>query len=293
MKIMIGSSVAAALVTLSLVTHAQDSASPTLQGLRVTPNVIDVSASAVSVAVQADVFDNLSGWNWGYLQFVSPTGGSYVASFSQLSGTPLNGTVNGSVAIPRYAPAGSYKYDVVLSDSAGNMRVYGYSDLLASGYSSLLTVNSLSDSLGPTVSALDVQPKVIDSRFGSNLVTVSATMSDDLSGWAWGYLQFVSPTGSSFVASLAPIDATGPLTVVLQGSVTIPQYAPFGAYSYDLVSMDAAGNLRVYHTADLVTMGWNDLLTIQAIPEPSTAKLMMLGALVIVMVTYRRQALSA
>src|SRR5436305_908929 len=119
------------------------------------------------------------------------------------------------------------------------------------------SANAATDTAPPVLQALTVDPATVDVTNDSGTVTVTATISDDLSGVA------AQGTGAGFLSSLFYDSTSGNQhaygTLVHAGGdqylaeVTIPQNAESGTWHLNSLSLyDNAGNSS-YLTADLLS----------------------------------------
>ena len=100
----------------------QDTTPPTLTGFSFSPTQVDTTSTSATVNLTAQITDDLSGVQLGYVYFYSPSGqhiafrGLYLSS-----GTNLNGTYNGTATIPAFTEPGTWTvYYVYVQDKVGN-----------------------------------------------------------------------------------------------------------------------------------------------------------------------------
>jgi hypothetical protein len=114
--------------------------------------------------------------------------------------------------------------------------------------------NAQDDTTPPKLQALSISSNVIDTSSGPQVVTVTATVTDDLSGVQSVGLGFVAPSGSADVLANL-ILATGDTYV---GDATFPQFSPQGIWTIGWVSFrDNAGNNGFDTNAELQQRGIN------------------------------------
>jgi hypothetical protein len=117
-----------------------------------------------------------------------------------------------------------------------------------------IPANAQEDTTPPKLQALSLSTNMIDTSGGPQVVTATATITDDLSGVASAQLYFEAPSGSANVgASLMLVSGD---TYV--GDLTFSQFAPQGIWTIAAVSLqDNAGNSRFESNADLLQRGIN------------------------------------
>ena len=109
----------------------EDTAAPGLSTLTFDPTVVDISEGDASVAVLANIADDLSGCTYGQLWFHSPSRNRSVYVYLRLdSGTRLDGIFEGTGLFPQYTepgvwrPSTRYDYSVDPPREYSYMRVY-------------------------------------------------------------------------------------------------------------------------------------------------------------------------
>jgi len=117
-----------------------------------------------------------------------------------------------------------------------------------------IPANAQDDTTPPKLQALSLSTNMIDTSGGPQVVTVTATITDDLSGVQSAGIDSAAPSGSADVfASL--ILASGDTYV---GDLTFPQFSPQGIWTIAAVSFrDNAANDGFDTNADLYQRGIN------------------------------------
>jgi hypothetical protein len=127
--------------------------------------------------------------------------------------------------------------------------------LITALLSALSVFAQTQDITPPTLTALSFTPTAIDTSTAAASVTVSFSMTDDLTGAAGFQIDFVSPSGlqlRSMVASVTPGKSVSGTV-----SVPFPQYGETGLWKVrDVYMWDAIGNSRWVLTPDLVQQGF-------------------------------------
>jgi hypothetical protein len=160
-----------------LVTGTSDLGKPSIAGLTLSPASADISAGPVTIAARANIKDNISGFDYGRIHLMSPSGKQLAdADFNLVSGS----TYQADLRIPRYAETGRWRVSLLsANDRAGNSQK-AEDDFPSHG----VTLRGTSDTTPPRVVVMDPLEKVVDATGGPFTFTVTATITDDLSGLA-------------------------------------------------------------------------------------------------------------
>src|SRR5207248_822 len=160
------------------------------------------------------------------------------------------------------AEAGNWTLGYVsLRDQAGNYTNVYQPTLTMLGLSASFQVTSTDvappaggsiDGLAPVLASLAVGPASVDVSTGSASVTVTATITDDLSGFSSGYINFSGPSGRNN-ASGSFVHTSGNQYIAL---VSIPRFAESGTWKPSSSYLtDKAGNYRNLSATDLAQPG--------------------------------------
>ena len=258
--------------------HAEtDSVAPTLVGLHLTPGSIDTGAAAQTITVVADVDDDVNGLSSGYgsyVTFQSPSSGtmgggrSYQATLDSSKRVPgttaQHGSYQTTVTIPRYSEQGTWKISVSLYDGMRS-RYYSTTDLTNGGFTSGIEQTAPGDAAAPVLAGFDISPAQVDTSTGPQIVTVTAHITDDVSGFTSTYFQLAPPSGNrSLYVNLDSSKRTSgtPQDGIYTVALTLPRYSEQGAWrlgtgmSSSFSLSDAAGNYRSLYPGDLTTAGF-------------------------------------
>ena len=259
----------ALLLTVMMIIPLDDSASgqtedltpPQLTAFDFTPKNIDTTAGPASVTVSFQVTDDLSGATTFDVQFGSPGGGQRGVPVLFAASTDFTGS--GALSFPQFSEAGTWVVlQVFVRDNVGNTRYYTRADLTAQGWPTELTVLSAQDTTPPNLTAFDFSPKAIDTSSGPASVTVSFTVTDDISGATTFDVQFGSPLGGQ---RGAPFLFSAGTEVTGSGALNFPQFSEAGTWVVlQLFIRDAVGNTRYYSAADLTALGFPTELHVQS-----------------------------
>jgi hypothetical protein len=163
-------------------------------------------------------------------------------------------------------------------DCLGNMRSRYAADLATDGYPTTFDVTSAGDVAAPVLSGLSLTPTAVDVSSGASIITVTATITDDLAGVSAGdqcdgygsspspvQIRFRSPSGGQFRDGLAvPLGAD-----VYSFPVTVLQYAEQGTWTVEqILLVDCLGNVQPRYPADLAADGYPT--SFRVVPAPPT-----------------------
>ncbi len=260
----------------------QDVTPPALQSLTFSPSSINVTNGPQNVIVTARITDSMSGVANSPFAFYSPPGpsdsqvqmGTFGAS-NLISGNANDGVYQVTLTFPQYSQSGTWYISYVyLNDQVGNTTHYQQQDLTNLGFSTTLQVTSLgADVTPPVVRSLTISPGLIDVTNGPQSVTVTARITDDISGVANSTFAFYSPPGPS--GSQVQMGTFGPSNRIsgnandgiYQTTVTFPQYGQVGAWYISYLRLyDQVGNVITYQQQDLINLGLPTTLQVTEAP---------------------------
>ncbi len=271
--------ITALMSAASLVAQTSDVTPPSLIEFDFNPKAIDVTVRAQNVTATLQVTDDLSGVNYMYVYFQSPSGqyqDQYLSSFDRIAGTQFDGAYQADVEIPQFSEAGTWQAYVYVYDAVGNYSYISTSALADGGFATDLTVTSTPDTTAPTVAGLTITPSSIDVSSGDQVLTIDLHLTDDLSGvdidQAYVYLQSEAnqqrqQSSGYYFTLIGGADLDG----MWQASMTIPQYSEDGVWNLDLWLVDKAANRTYLDYTTLAGMGFTPSFTVTAAPEDTTA----------------------
>lgn len=116
----------------------------------------------------------------------------------------------------------------------------------------------------PEITSFDFNPKEIDAWNSSQEITVTADITDDLSGFKSSEIRFYSPSGDQYADGEITSWELPPLTSLDSGRVgsydtkmIIPQYSEKGTWELSFLTLaDRAGNEARLEKDDLMTVGF-------------------------------------
>ena len=205
--------------SVDLTSTPSDISVPQFSTFTFSPTFIDTSAGPQTVTATTSVTDDISGFSAMQASFRSPSGGQHrdLFVFNNVSGTPLNGTFDGSVVFPQFSEAGTWRVEYLFYyDNVFNYTFIDTAAMTALGLPTVLNV--VLPSLVGDGQISDTGGTVMDDVFGNRAqvtlppgaVTVPTDVAIDVLA---SPLTFPMPTGfsapgTSFVnISFTPVPA--------------------------------------------------------------------------------------
>lgn len=238
-----------------------DTAPPVLHALTL-PATVETSAAGADVVATARITDDSSGVAAGRSPTCFPPGALHTqTALKSPSATvfvgeifePLGGDEYAATwRLPPYAQTGTWTLErIILTDCAGNSRTLSAADVAAAGFPTSVQVTGTGDSTPPTLSALSIAPPTVDASGDAAEVTVTATITDDLSGVAandggptcgertpFGSAVSVRSPGNAFAgASFEPLGGNA-----YAATVRVPRFAQGGTWTVSVSLVDCARN---------------------------------------------------
>jgi hypothetical protein len=249
------------LVLLSVVAPlpalAQDTTPPVLTGFTFSPAAVNTATSPATVTVTEQITDDRSGVKFGFVDFISPSGGQEVYCYGSLiSGTDLNGTWQCQMVLPGYGEAGAWTAAVSVEDNVGNNGSYDASDLQALGFPATLQVTSNQDTTPPVLTGFTFSPAAVNTVTSPATVTVTEQITDDRSGVKFGFVDFTSPSGGQDIYCYGSLISGTGLNGTWQCQMVLPAYGEAGAWTAAVSVQDNVGNNRSYNAGDLQALGF-------------------------------------
>jgi hypothetical protein len=223
------------------VVSTQDTVSPKLTALDITPGRIDTSVDPADVKVNVTATDDLAGVHYVELSFVSPSGAFRRSGFAKFEpGQSVAKSI--TVTFPRLSEPGSWTLEtLLLADAAGNTLVLDTDGLGGVAARRTLEVKSTSDTVSPSLTALRFTPEAIDTTQGPATVKVEFTATDNLSGVSLFEIAFVGPSGVDKVSGSHKFSPAHEVSDSI--TVTFPKSSEAGAWRVGTVMVaDAAAN---------------------------------------------------
>jgi len=234
-----------------------DTAAPNLLSLSVSPTTVDLTAGPQAITVRIHVTDDLSGFESAGTELVSPTRNQSVglANFRLVSGTALDGIYQGELTLPQFSEAGTWSVlSITLRDNARNQIAFTEADFVGPAFATHVEVTSQQDIAPPDLLALAVSPPIVDVSAGSQIITVTIRVTDDLSGLESAGTELFSPTRNQSVplVNFRRVSGTA-LDGIYEGELTLPQFSEAGTWSIlSLGLRDNARNQSAFTEADFI-----------------------------------------
>ncbi|MGK5038369.1 PKD domain-containing protein [Janthinobacterium sp. LB3P118] len=222
--------------TVTVTASAVDTSGPTVSAITVNPTTVDVSLASQLVTATVIVTDatgvNLNALPNPYWYNIADIGGTRIDSKWVLaSGDAKHATFSSTVTIPAGAKAGSWLVGwTAFRDTLGYTSTNG-------GYSRSFTVqsNELSDTSGPSVSDITVNPTNVDVSQASQPVTVTVIVTDatgvNLNALPNPYWYNIADIGGTRIDSKWVLASGDAKHATFSSTVTIPAGAKAGSWT--------------------------------------------------------------
>lgn len=264
-------------IHVQVISLNQDLAPPHVTAIRMMPGSADVSAGDVTVVVELDIEDQVSGVSRDVLslpdfELLSPSGQqNRVLSFRDFtlhSGTVNVGVFRSQFLMPRHSEPGVWKISqITVRDRVRNTRRYLPMDLAAFGNSINFPVTSPDpDMTVPSLTGLRYTPAFVNTSTGPQAIQVEMDVMDSPAGvdlsmdtccvW-YASFTFTSPSGAQF-ASISPF--SNAMTLVSgtntngtwRGTLNLPQFSEEGDWQLSYLYLKDFPRNRIFHTRQSV-----------------------------------------
>ncbi|HEX4491802.1 MAG TPA: fibronectin type III domain-containing protein, partial [Acidimicrobiia bacterium] len=236
-----------------------------LQQFSMSTTSVDTTSASATITVTARFTSSYS-FSDAYFDFYSPSQNqdveAYFSSGNRRSGTVYDGTYQTTVTIPAGSESGTWKVlDGSSEDIYGYYRDYYYSDLVNAGFPASFTDTGTSDATAPAVQSFAMSTTSVNTAASSASITVTARITDNASGFYYGYLYFYSPSGDDDVAAYFSSGnriSGSSLDGTYRTTITIPQGSENGTWTLQSSSFlsDQLYNYRYYSSTDFVNAGF-------------------------------------
>lgn len=138
--------------------------------------------------------------------------------------------------------------------------------LIALGVLLVPSAHAVEDVTPPVLVDFSFTPTTVDVTGGPANVTFTLHITDSPSGFQYGYVTLMSPSGNQAISNgFGPPPLSGTtIDGVYQVTITVPQFAEEGTWRvYGVFVMDAASNQVLLSTAQLQAAGFPTQLTVQ------------------------------
>ncbi|MFY9556601.1 MAG: HYR domain-containing protein [Blastocatellia bacterium] len=254
------------------VTGGPDLVAPNLTSFNINPTTIDVNDGPKNVTFTLGITDELSGFQFGVFEFVSPSGqqrkNTCCSTFPRILGNANNGVYEIILTFPHFSEEGSWRVSSLsLQDAVGNNRLLRESDFMAMSFPTTLQILSdPDDTTPPALLAFSISPTAINTTTSSQDVTFTLRITDDLSGFQFGVFGIGSPSGQQSKNTCCvtfPRISGDPQDGIYQFALRFPQFSEVGTWHVSFVSLqDVVGNGRTLSEADFTALGFPTTLEI-------------------------------
>jgi hypothetical protein len=240
-----------------------DLKAPRLTAFSLSPTKVDTRSRTATVRVTAKAKDKQSGVAFASATLTRAGGKDTVqAALKRTKGSARNGTLTGTVTIPRWVGNAGWAASAQVTDVVGNTKAYSNAALKKKKWKRSVEVQSGVDTVAPTLDDFSFTPQTISSANGPASVSATATLKDSGSGVASASIIWTGPSGyQKLTASLERVSGT-PASGTWKGRATTPCYAEAGVWTASAVVTDVSGNTRSYTAAQLAAAGFDTDLTV-------------------------------
>ncbi|HEX3040689.1 MAG TPA: Ig-like domain repeat protein [Solirubrobacterales bacterium] len=202
---------------------------------------------------------DLGGASADYLQtrggLTGHTGADGRVSFTVFGGQAVNNTEVGEIVPPNPSGYGRLAFEVpfVEGDTTLSFQFTGGGE-----------EEPVEDVEGPHLNEFGIEPGPIDTSKSPQTVIAYANISDDLSGFAKGAINFRAPNGERFLTTFDFERVSGNANAGdYRIRATFPQFSEPGTYAVEVIYLyDAPFNETAIKEADLKELGWQHTVTV-------------------------------
>jgi len=244
-----------------------DGIAPVLVGLTFNPSqTVDVSTGAQTITIVGHIKDAGGSGTAQFAVKASAPNGVFLtcAASSPASGDTSDGTWNCPINIPAGADPGTWKLFILVSDVGLSSHTYSEADLTAAGLPTGFTVTSPTpDNAAPAIVSLQLSPASVNVSSGASTMTVTAQLTDDVSGIAQFDFVGTSPSGDKTV-TCSDVTAAGQtkLSGTWSCTVTIPADAEAGTWTIYVRATDRTSKFSFLPRADGFPAGFASSFTV-------------------------------
>jgi hypothetical protein len=256
------------------VTSDEDTESPQVQSLSISPDAVDVRESTQLVDVRMQATDDRSGIINAFLTFTPPHPGNPELSTALSLDTDPEGDQDwiGVINVPQYITQGDWSARLVVIDAVGNARTMETGAMAAAGFDHLLNVISNEDTEAPVLEAVTFTPDAVDVSSSGQTVTARVKTHDNLSGILIVDVYLSSPSGNtSDITTTFSLDTNAEEEGIWVGTFQFPQYIENGEWMAHLRIADNVGNRNSMNPAELAEAGFPNKVTVTNNPSQFAA----------------------
>lgn len=208
-----------------------------------TPDPVDVTTASQTVTLDFTLDDPNGVFSYGNV-FIYDASNRFIDSIFFDSSHGSGNQYSVDLLISRYSAPGTWRVDFLLVDqNSDETDVSG--GIPNPGDDEFIVINTGTvDVTPPLVSSIAITPVTLDTTAAPGDLSVTVSISDDLSGISYAFLNFVDPSGAT--AFYKYVDSS----IIVGGSFTVNQTLPQGSqpgvWRCELSTRDLAGNYRTY-----------------------------------------------
>ena len=239
---------------LSIVNTGEiDLAAPILNGITISPSVIDVTGGEQEVTVRVEAGDDVRLTGLSFFTN-SESGASPLGSTSLIqnlvSGDPKSGVYEGTVTVPGHIAPETFLVGISLRDVLGRSVRYGGANpenpLPQGSDTQLVVENTGAVDQPPQLVSLNITPSIVDVSSGAQEVTISGSATDDFFPITDSFC-ILRSEGRTFTV-LLEVDEESPGD--FSGSVMIPAFIQPANYALTLTVNTGSGNSSATYRED-------------------------------------------
>lgn len=237
---------------------AQDTQPPVMTSFSFSPSSVDVSAGPQNLTFTATATDDFSGVNAVSITISLPNGNYESVNATLSSGTSLSGIWVANFVIPAGSQPGQGTLVLVLvTDVSNKNSVYTSANFPINSTPTFAVINTGPlDNIPPALVSFVIAPIPVDVSASSEIITLTARLTDNLSGVRTVSANIKLPNGST-INSLGTLPL--PLTALdgmWEMQFTIPKFTLDGpANIISLNAVDTSGNQITFSAMSMPILG--------------------------------------
>ncbi len=209
-----------------------------------TPDPVDVTTASQTVALDFTLDDPNGVFSYGNVSVYDGTG-RFIDSFFFDSSDGTGNQYSVDLAISRYSAPGTWTVDFRLVDQNDNeTNVDSFPNPADDEFTVINT--DVVDVTPPLVTSISITPATLDTSAAPGNLSITVSLTEDLSGINYAYLEFIDPSGNAVDSLFKFVDST----LIVGGSFTVNQTLPQGSqpgvWRCEVATNDLAGNFRKY-----------------------------------------------
>ncbi|MCX6973029.1 MAG: MBG domain-containing protein [Verrucomicrobia bacterium] len=249
-------------ISITVINPFSDITPPEVRSVKILNPEVNVSNSSAKVRYRVQIEDDLSGFNYLFLNYrkADSNGYSHVSNLHDWNASPVavdgnRNTYEGTIEVPQGSAEGDWIFESIsVSDKAGNSN---FLNLTLEPPTVKFTVNNSavspvlptvsSDQGAPELGALSFSKTSVNVSDSSQEVVITANFKDDLTGVKYSNFVLTSPSGNQTIwGDFEEVSGTKN-DGIYEASVIIPRYSESGNWRFEYLSVeDEAGQKALY-----------------------------------------------